>query len=74
MERVQQFFMVKRGNSRANPPQKCHHDRESAREEAKRLAQESPGEKFFILDASEYAVVESPAVVKPTDKLYDPGF
>lgn len=65
----EEFWMVKRGSSRSNPPEKVHRSYASARQEAERLAVAHPEERFFILHAGEYAVARAPALVYPTKPI-----
>lgn len=66
------FWLVWRDGSRRgwneHIPTARHDTYESAEREAKRLAALAPGEKFFVLPASAYAVAEVNPVRMSTDK------
>ncbi|MGV2135182.1 hypothetical protein ACQZ4O_15900 [Agrobacterium vitis] len=52
------FYMV--FNPAANPPTYMHPSRQSAIDEAKRLAAKGPGKRFFVLEACEAYQVDLP--------------
>lgn len=58
------FYMVKREGSGVYGTKKHHETEEQAYEEAKRLAEQHPGHKFYVLKAVGYMEVKNPEAKK----------